>query len=1075
MICFLRNRSKEELIVPYHSSDMPLRIILIFTLLLGMFLIPCKQSSEGGLYAQMVSQNSSLASQASGITYDFDYIAMLYERGEDEAALKEILRFEQKYPSSDYDLYINFMMADINLRKGNYSQSEKRYDQILNSPMFGKDDFEYPILLKARILFDNAQAKFMLGKLSEAEILIQRLQSEYDNPALSASAWFLRGKIQYQKELYYSAEQSFRMSLMLSESGGSEILPSVEETNFHLFKTMLALGKDTLAFEQMQNIDPKTSYYLEYLLTWLAFLVDNSRLDEFETTFNDNLPKIQETNPNSEYLNEIRLLATKAQILKVDYAKAETILKSIAKPNDYSRYYKAILLKEKMAFAEADSILSLLSDSSLPEIALLSYLERLKILYVSNPESAISQLQGFVSRESSSAIDSQPDAGKSRIYLGEQYFLLGIFYYQSKKYDQAINFLSKAKTTMLDYNKLDQINYLLADIWFKLEANEPAMTQFNRYLNLHPYGLYRDQVWYSLGVIYFNMKNYKEARSHFQRLTEEHPKSAVIMQARFYIAEIDFNLANYNSALSQYQILLESEDTSVTEKSSYENKTRILYRMSQINYYTQDYVKAHSFLDSISTSELDFEASILRGAIFFNEKKYTDALQSYQKAQTYAREDIQTREAQSYQALTLYQLRRFKEASDLYFALSGSKGSEETFLYLSAKSAFHANDYHQALKIYDQFLDQYPNSTYFVRVLNDIANIYFNLGNYDSATQTWINTIRRFTNSAPLKPDEITFVTELLTGLELGFRQGASLSLAEELIGMIDSFKSDFLRFELRFLVVKVFADRSLWQSLIQEAEVLRTKHPASQRLEIELLMAESLVNLNEYAAADTTYQSIYKYDTSPLVLKSWAELDLTTGKTNAALEKLLRVFSTNPEQDVWLKILSILSELTTADRAQSSVPLAQSQHPDFQSIYTQGLNIWFQGDANHPDIPVEAMFLKMKHHLNNEDYQTAELVADALMEKSQNALFHANAFLTKGIVQYSRSDLEEAMRSFNMLRLLFPDYTEVLSEATYYHILCLWKSGSEKEAIMMMLNNVNTLSGNRIRDLEILMGDALD
>lgn len=982
-------------------------MLLLMTLLMG--------------WTYLLPKFSDLNASTLNEDYEFEYLVLLFESGDDASALKESIRFDLKFPDSEYSIYSKYIQADIHLRQGNYQSSSLEYDQILGSPERFNAGSLYPLEFKAQVLLDNAFTKYKLKNFTEAEILIQRYQSELDFESYNHRAFFLRGLIQVEKGLYYSAEQSFHQSLIAKDS---------KDAQFELFKVLLKLEKEQLAKDILVTVTPGEALYRDYILYWLAFLEENSRFIEFD--------EVVSHIPDEHLSNDIKLLIVRNAIRQDNFNKAKDYLSTIATTTDYSRFYNALILKNDGHKATADSMFSSLKNSKLPDIAILSYLEQVKILFIQNAQSAINQLRDFVRNS------------PTKLYYGEQLFLLGYLNYLSQDYEEAMKYLALAKAESIDYNSLDRINFLISDIWYKIGKEEQALQSYNRYLNLHPYGQFRSQTWFTLGLIYVNRKNYSLAKAHFNRMIEEHPNAINIWDARFYVAEIDFNLANYTQALSEYETLLEADPAN----------PRVLYRISQTYYYTRNYTQALEVLDKIVTEDLNFDHHILRGGILFNEKKYSEALQVYQAAEDLVADTLKQREAQSYRALTLFQLRRFKEASDLYFALSGSRGSEDTYLYLSAKSAFHANDYHQALKIYEQFLERFPDSNYYLRVLNDIANVYYNLGNYNSATQTWINTIRRFMNSSPLKADEQTFVQEILVGLELGFKQGAELTLAEELIGLIDSFKSEYLRFELRFLVVKVYADKSLWQALIGEAEILRARHPQSQRLEVELLMAESLINLNEPEAADSTYQALYEYEKSPVVLKEWAFLDLASGKYEAAYAKLKKTFSLSPETSVWLKLLE----------------LSVNHYPeDFEITWDQGLFTWYEQDSNHPEIPIDAQIFRMEHALGREDYASADSIASMLISQNLSSKYHAQAFLVKGTVQYHDKNYEDAIRIFSMIRLLFPDLEDTLSEAVYYHVLCLWESESHKEAIMMMLNNIEYLSADRIQQLETLMGDTLD
>ena len=134
------------------------------------------------------------------------------------------------------------------------------------------------------------------------------------------------------------------------------------------------------------------------------------------------------------------------------------------------------------------------------------------------------------------------------------------------------------------------------------------------------------------------------------------------------MAEIDFYLANYNLALQSYQILLSRNP---------ENSASRL-RVAQIYYYLEDYQNTAANLAELQPS---YEVCILKGSMFLAQKEYSSALDQFLLAESFAVERLRKAEAQSYRAMTLYHLKRYKEASALYLQLSSEKESPDTYMF----------------------------------------------------------------------------------------------------------------------------------------------------------------------------------------------------------------------------------------------------------------------------------------------------------------------------------------------------------------------------------------------------------
>ena len=85
-------------------------------------------------------------------------------------------------------------------------------------------------------------------------------------------------------------------------------------------------------------------------------------------------------------------------------------------------------------------------------------------------------------------------------------------------------------------------------------------------------------------------------------------------------------------------------------------------------------------------------------------------------------------EAISYQAYTLFYLKRFQEASEIFYQLSRDSLNADIYLYQAAKSAAQGKEWKRALDLYESFLDAFPASGLFLQVMTEIANTQYNLG-----------------------------------------------------------------------------------------------------------------------------------------------------------------------------------------------------------------------------------------------------------------------------------------------------------------------------------------------------------
>jgi len=914
-------------------------------------------------------------------------------------------RFIVLYPDSERRPELQLIKARFLRERGDYEAAILQIRSLNNE---SPSNF-----LRAEIILEQAILFYNLDQLNEAELALQRLISEFSTPYINQQYHYWRGMINLRNEQPYSALHSLQQAANLGLVD--------EELDHHLFQLYLLLDKEDVA----RNI--LNSYRSEWLsdallmyVDWLSYLQNKGRFAELDMELAqleleiENLPR------------PIQSILIRSQLIRNQFRLAGESLAKTEIHGDEFIYYYSTLLHVSGELLKADSLLSELEKSDDPEIALLSKLERMKIHYRRDPAQTILTLTAMLDQPMSSRL-------KGNIYL-----LLATFHYHDQDFSKAISNLLNARKHEVEPNKLDLIDSLIPEIWFTLQSYRNATVTFNRYLNVHPHGAYRDKALYMLAVLSYLEKDYQSFWAYYNRFMEDHSGSIYADQARFYAADVDFNLANYSRSLPILQDL----------HIRYPADRDIIMRLAQTHFYLGDYLEAKVLVNAIPDHATCYDATILNASIYFNEKDYMRSLEFYRRATDLAPSEVKRIEALSYQALALFQLRRFKDASDLYYQIAKVQGTPETYLYMAAKSAAHARNFHQALMIYDSFLSQYPNSKNFIRVLNDVAKVYFNMGNYDGAIQTWNNVLRRYISKKGFTEEELTLLREVFAGLDYSFRLSPSEQYIDELLTMIDAFSSEYIQFELQYLLIKLYAESQQWQSLLRQADDLRRLFPDRYIKEIEILTAESLIQLHDYARADSIFAEILRRDGMSEILYEWVDLDLLTGQYASALQKLSTAFDESPDQQIWLTMLDIA----------------------YQFDLTKFDAIWrlpgVEEFKNHP----EALKLEMLYLFESDQFDAAETVAERLIGLRADAQYDAYASLVKAIVLYTRELYSEALTLFNRILVLYPDKEDITREAIFYVILCQFAANNALEARMIFQTNLGRLTIDQVRYLEPLL-----
>ncbi|MGC9362811.1 MAG: tetratricopeptide repeat protein, partial [Candidatus Syntrophosphaera sp.] len=392
---------------------------------------------------------------------------------------------------------------------------------------------------------------------------------------------------------------------------------------------------------------------------------------------------------------------------------------------------------------------------------------------------------------------------------------------------------------------------------------------------------------------------------------------------------------------------------------------------------------------------------------------------------------------------------RYEDATQLFYELSQNEMNADIYLYQAAKSASQGKEWKRALDLYDRLLAEFPTSDYYLQILAEVANINFNLGNYSESLDNWLNVLRRFTAHTSVSDDELVFLNEVFTGIEICCRQLDDADSINRVAEMIDSFRSDYIKFELEYIIVKLYASAELWDDLLQKAETLRAslEIPENTRGEIELLMLESLVNLDRFSQADSLASRIYQSTQSRESLIKWAEIAALTDNPELALQRYTEAFNMEPEAELWLRM---------ADLSAGNGFLRFDE-------------LWELGSELQQDYP-EVKLRRLSYLFDKGNLAEAEAMADTILDSEPNPWFRAQSELWLGRIAYERGDFQSALRSFRKIRLLHSEFSGLHAEASYYYIVCLIHMDALPEARLTYEEMEDEFDETQKQDIQILL-----
>ncbi len=571
---------------------------------------------------------------------DYAYIVELYDAGEYQDCLFEIEYFGMRYPESEFLPYLDYIRANIAFSRQDHTLAQSIYAQLIKLPLHAD--------VLADIHLNYAMSLFHTGSYNHAASLLAALNLFSVNPYYQHKSTEWLGRTFAAQGNYLSAKHEYEKAI--ADSTGDKGI--VQE----YFQLLLDMNEDDLARQMIEDASGDKDSYCRYTRKWMEYLLFNQRFEELDAIYPlaDSLC--------GENREDIDMIMARRYIGSGDYNTAARFLQTVDGASDQRLYFQALLLREQGDVAKADTLFQELVKGRVPEIQFLAYLQRLKIAYDQDPDPAIETLKTYT------------ESAENAMFKGEQHFLLGYFYFGKQRFTEALLQFTKALGNELPLEMRDQAENYISESYYLIGELRLARERYNRYLNMYPYGRYRDKALYQIGVISYNEPDPVLAKSYLSMLVQLYPDSQFAARSRFYLAEIAYIGSQYEEAMGLYSSL-------AVEDSNYRLSRK---RIAQSLISLDRYAEADSVLAAIPEAQRDYDWQILDATRAFNTREYDSALAGFMQAEKIARNSQEKTEAASYQAYTLYYQKRFDEASKLFATISQLVPSSETYLYQAA-------------------------------------------------------------------------------------------------------------------------------------------------------------------------------------------------------------------------------------------------------------------------------------------------------------------------------------------------------------------------------------------------------
>lgn len=305
-------------------------------------------------------------------------------------------------------------------------------------------------------------------------------------------------------------------------------------------------------------------------------------------------------------------------------------------------------------------------------------------------------------------------------------FLLGSVHFAEGAYQTALYWLNESDVDRLDPAQREDYIFRLAYSLLQLDNLKAAQPQF---LRLRQTGTaYREAASYYLAYIDYAQGNHKNALNEF---TELKNRPLYREQSLYYITQIQFLQNQYGKVIVSGEELLDTYPNS-------SNNTEIYRVLGNAYYHQGNQDKARTLLSKYAESaEAPMRGDLyLLGVCHYNKEDYQKAVRAF--SETVKEQDALSQNAFLYLGqcyLNMDDKNNARMAFEWAATTTFDKQVQETALYnyalLIHETSF--SGFGESVKIFEDFLNDFPESRYADKVNDHLVEVYLTTKNYEAA------------------------------------------------------------------------------------------------------------------------------------------------------------------------------------------------------------------------------------------------------------------------------------------------------------------------------------------------------
>jgi tol-pal system protein YbgF len=785
-------------------------------------------SSPGCLFGNPVT--GSIARAFLGDEAQYKVGLYRYQNADYQGAIDAFTRVHQDYPQSTLRGSAYYWEGESYYRLGQYDKALAAYQQVIQ---------HFPgERLRDYALLSAADVQLRAQRPADALPLLRELMATYPSSSTKALARRYLAEALFRAGRYAEAADAYSQLLHASQGDGDQ--PNAVFWRAESFFQLGEFDRAEQGYRELLQAYPRHSRQEEalYGLGWAQLNGQKYRsaLDTFQqlgrtfprTRFQESvsyarvksylglrqMPAAQDTYrqlarefPQGRWLGAATLEFARTAYEAGDYATAASLTNQVADATKASPLapvalvLQGDLLYREGKFTEAIEAYRRAERAGLPDNLLETTLLKRALAFYQRRDfaNAATDLERLLRQFPASA-----NAAEAAFWLGESRFY-------NRQYRPALVAYQQVPPGSPRYP--DAV-YGRGWVYYQGSDWPKAVSEFEQVVQRFPEASIRPEALFRLGEVQFNLKNFDKAIATYQQLLREYPQEKLVPNARLRTAWVRYKAGNSGQAIRELSDLIRDQPNQPIAAEAH-------YWLGMAYLSTKQLDEARAQFERIlaqwPSSEVGSQSILRLGDTFYNQGKFTQAIDTYTRLTASGTADVHTLDAEYGIILALYQLRRLNE-------------------YATRAKAFIA---------------RYPTNPLSVTVLYQLAELYEAENRSQLALDTLQEVITRFGQSELVESAH-------LRRAEIFARQGswqASLTEAQQALAVA---KSDVVKSDALYAMAQAQQELKLYPAAAESYRRLVQDYPKSRFVAAGLRgLAQSLTQAGRKADAKEAWQDL--------------------------------------------------------------------------------------------------------------------------------------------------------------------------------------------------------------------------